>query len=95
MRYRAPIPTERHDAKGPLRRKGVAFSTLDLWIRRCRDKSIDEESDPLPMVSVGIAEPQNVQRRIRFSGSSKVIVELDLPTTEEKIVAVLRAVATV
>jgi hypothetical protein len=74
---------------------GVALSTLDLWIRRRRDESIDQESKPLPMVSVGVAEPRSAKRRIRFTGSSKVIVELDLPATEEEIIAVLRAVASV
>jgi transposase-like protein len=26
---------------------GVALSTLDLWIRRCRNESIDQENKPI------------------------------------------------
>jgi len=97
--YRREIVRRYHESgmtrKAFCNANGVALSTLDLWIRRCRNESIDQESKPLPMVSVGIAGPQNGKRRIRFTGSSKVIVELDLPATEEEIVTVLRAVATV
>jgi len=74
---------------------GVALSTLDLWIRRYRDESIDQERKPLPMVSVGVAEPRDAKRRMRFLTGSEVMVELDLPATEEEIVTVLRAVSRV
>ena len=73
----------------------VALSTLDLWIRRYRNESLDEENTTIPMVSIGTALPRSLERRVRFTTKSGVTVELDLPATEEEIATILRAVATV
>lgn len=73
----------------------VALSTLDLWIRRYRSESIGEDNATIPMVSVGTAPPRNTDRRVRFTASSGVTVELDLPATEDEIVTVLRAMEAV
>jgi len=97
--YRREIVRRYHESgmtrKAFCEANGVALSTLDLWIRRCRNESTDQGRSLLPMVSVGVAEPRISKRRIRFLTGSEVIVELDLPATEEEIVTVLRAVATV
>jgi transposase-like protein len=73
----------------------VALSTLDLWIRRYRNESANEDTATLPMVSIGTASPRSPERRVRFTAKSGVTVELDLPATEEEIATILRAVATV
>jgi len=97
--YRREIVRRYHESgmtrKAFCEANGVALSTLDLWIRRCRNEASNQEGISLPMVSVGVAEPRSAKRRLRFLTGSEVIVELDLPATEEEIVTVLRAVATV
>jgi|AVFP01.1.fsa_nt_gi transposase-like protein len=81
--------------KGFCRENGVALSTLDLWIRRYRDESIDPQEPAKAFIPIGSTVVAQQRRHLRITNRIGVTIELDLPASEDEIATVLRAFAAV
>jgi len=71
-------------------RNGVGLSTLGLWLQKeqMRKQSLNDAS----MVPVGSLRPSELRRMLRIRVKQDIVIELDLPASEQEIRTVLGSV---
>jgi len=69
---------------------GFALSTLGFWLQKERSRKLPAKGTP--MVPVGTVKPSELYRTLRIRVETDIVIELDLPATEQEIRTVLRSV---
>ena len=69
---------------------GIGLSTLGFWLRK--ERSTNQESNDGSMVVVGSVKASALHRALRIKIKQNIVIELDLPATEQEIRTVLRSV---
>lgn len=68
-------------------KNSIALSTLDYWLQKERGKS--RSSNSSEMVRIGTSD---VSRRVRIRVKHDIVIELDLPVSEQEMRTILRSV---
>ena len=69
---------------------GIGLSTLGFWLRKERTEKAKLTGDK--MVPVGSLQPSDLHHALRIRVKEDIVIELDLPATEQEIRTVLRSV---
>ena len=72
-------------------KNGIALSTLGLWLQK--ERTSKHPSTNSEMVAVGSMKLAKHRRTLRIRTKKGIVIELDLPATEEDIRTVLRVAA--
>ena len=68
-------------------KNSIALSTLDYWLQKERGKS--RSSNSSEMVRIGTSD---LSRRVRIRVKHDIVIELDLPVSEQEMRTILRSV---
>jgi hypothetical protein len=71
-------------------KNGIGLSTLGFWLRK--ERSNKRPATGTPLVSVGSVKASDLHRALRVRVKEDIVIELDLPASEQEIRAVLRPV---
>jgi hypothetical protein len=69
---------------------GIGLSTLGFWLRKERTEKAKSSDDK--MVPVGSVTPSELRHTLRIRVKEDIVIELDLPASEQEIRTVLRSV---
>jgi hypothetical protein len=71
-------------------KNGIGLSTLGFWLQK--ERANKRPAMGAPIVPVGSVKGSELYRALRIKVKEDIVIELDLPATEQEIQAVLRSV---